>query len=267
MNSIVDGIYSLEVLVGRYNIEKTVYNNGYYFLVSNNSQYSLRLTNDGPNRTDAHLWINGNKVGIWRINPFSRVIISEGSNGRFVATDRTPNAPYSVWGKLDGLIEVRFISEDKPAIIGAQGHISPDRLINRQGCIDITDGTTPYDRSRRYCNVSTEEYEEMLYGPRKKIPYGHTRRGLLGNIGNNRYIMRERIGNAGNVGNEGHIMARIIADTDHVRSKRVEQLYKEATSPSNFPDPIWRKHPMRPIDEDKHEFPFTLSKPYIFDKY
>jgi hypothetical protein len=46
-----------------------------YFALPHMGEYSLTLKNGGVSRCDAHVWIDGNKVGVWRINSYSDITI------------------------------------------------------------------------------------------------------------------------------------------------------------------------------------------------
>ena len=55
-------------------------NNYNYFLIPDRSQYKLKLTNNRETRCDAEIFIDGESVGKWRINPYSTITIERPAN-------------------------------------------------------------------------------------------------------------------------------------------------------------------------------------------
>ncbi len=91
-------------------------NIGAYVELNNGQFYSILLKNNNSSRCNAHLRIDGDEVGIWRIPAYGNIIIKRPShiNKRFVFY-KTKSAPYQsgiVTDKFDnGLIQVYFLPE------------------------------------------------------------------------------------------------------------------------------------------------------------
>ena len=96
---------------------KKVINGANYFLMRHGSAYKLKLYNDRGTKCDAEVWIDGEKVGIWRIEAYSSTTIERPAaiNRKFVFLRENSSSARSAGiasGSSDnGLIKVIF----KPA--------------------------------------------------------------------------------------------------------------------------------------------------------
>ena len=54
---------------------KKVINGANYFLMRHGSSYKLKLYNDRSTKCDAEVWIDGEKVGVWRIEAYGSTTI------------------------------------------------------------------------------------------------------------------------------------------------------------------------------------------------
>lgn len=52
----------------------------YYYTLPNYSNYQIRLINNGDTRADAYVSIDGEKIGIWRVNAYSSIVIERPAN-------------------------------------------------------------------------------------------------------------------------------------------------------------------------------------------
>jgi len=52
----------------------------YYFVLPHESEYKIRLTNDNDVRCDAIVYVDGDKIGTWRINEHGRITIERPAN-------------------------------------------------------------------------------------------------------------------------------------------------------------------------------------------
>ncbi|MCJ7637814.1 MAG: hypothetical protein MUO21_10025 [Nitrososphaeraceae archaeon] len=121
--------------------EKVTRNGSTYFTMPDKTEYTIELSNDRGTKTDVHVWIDGKKVGVWRLSSYSRISIERPVDvqKKFVLLKEGTNAAYDAeikCGKSDnGLVKVEFRPE-------------------REGCFDDSINYFGYD-GRRYFNQSS----------------------------------------------------------------------------------------------------------------
>lgn len=246
MDSVQLNGFSLEIITSRGPIEKIIYKNGNYFAVPDNTKYNLRLGNTLNVRVDAHVWIGGYKLGVWRINPFSRIIISH--------PDAIAIKPKILRDELEdkGLVKVTF----KPELFNQKIRIDENMLRGRAkknqfyemtGCISYTDTVTPYDQSNRNCNLSALDYSRLIYGDDHIKSSNHV--DPLIEI-NDSLIT--------------NIYVRMVVDNDLSTYRRKYAYLREAKSSSIAPPKLELENPSRPHKCSK-DSEFLLSKKYYFD--
>jgi len=109
--------FSLSVISDTANVRRVTDSNGTYFIMPDRTEYKLVLINNNAARADAHVWIDNNKVGVWRVNGFSQIVINRPAKinrkftllkeGSFDAvTAGIPSGGYS-----NGLVKVMFRPE------------------------------------------------------------------------------------------------------------------------------------------------------------
>lgn len=139
MNSVSVNGFSLSVLGDGISARKKYMNGANYFLLPHGSQYKLRLTNNRSPRCDAEVWIDGERIGTWRINSYSSVTIERPAdiNRRFVflrensCTARTAGI---VSGDSDnGLIKVIFKPERQQEFMLFNNNLCSLQGANRDG--------------------------------------------------------------------------------------------------------------------------------------
>lgn len=88
-----------------------------YFSLAHGSEYSLSLSNNRSERCDAHVVIDGDKVGVWRINPYSSINIERPVDVKrkfiFLAEDsaEADDAGIPRGRSQNGLVKVTFKPE------------------------------------------------------------------------------------------------------------------------------------------------------------
>lgn len=170
MDTVLLNGFSLEILSSFGPVEKVIYREGNYFSLPDGSEYKLKLGNDHDTRVDAHVWIDGEKVGVWRINPYSSIVIERPHNisRKFTlfkeGTRRAIRAGVKNGDHETGIIKVIF----KPENIYYSGifynnptHLNEtDHRLYRWECSnDYTDTVTPSDKQNRRCNLNAYNYE------------------------------------------------------------------------------------------------------------
>lgn len=79
MNNIIINNYSLEIVAKQGKIRKIERNGTAYYPL--NGQYKLFISNDNPSRCDAHVFLGKKKIGVFRLNPWKNLTLS---NKKFV---------------------------------------------------------------------------------------------------------------------------------------------------------------------------------------
>lgn len=268
MDSVKNNGYLLEIMVDGGPVEKVIYRDSNYYALPQGTKFGVRLTNDHSTRTDVHLWVDGRKAGIWRINPYSRITITRFSpSGKpFMAWNEAkgPNTSlpqrlslYHPWGTLDGLVRAVFVPERYTPIEVHNNYTTPDLIRHRPECHMYTDGVTPYNVENRRCHLTAEEYERRINVGQYEQPLNERERG--------RYRMRTRL-EEGDPDNAHSIIVRVIVDNDHSRYRRDEAIWRETTRPDRVPPRLMLRNPARPHTCEK-DSPFVLSKKYYFDSF
>lgn len=97
--------------------EKVTRNGSTYFTMPDKTEYTVELSNDRGTRTDAHVWIDGKKVGVWRLGSYSKISIERPVDvqKKFVLLKEGTVAAHDAeikCGKSDnGLVRVEFRPE------------------------------------------------------------------------------------------------------------------------------------------------------------
>ncbi len=90
-----------------------------YIPLHHNTQYKIKLTNNNDIRADSVIKIDGHKVGIWRLNPYSTIIIERPINTHKLFTFYKENTHSSSLAEIingspnNGLIEIKYIPEKR----------------------------------------------------------------------------------------------------------------------------------------------------------
>lgn len=90
-----------------------------YTSLRHNTEYSLRLSNSNSSRCDAHVWIDGEKVGVWRLRPYQTATIERPANLSRKFTFVKENSYQALQGDVrigkfeNGLVKVVFKPEKK----------------------------------------------------------------------------------------------------------------------------------------------------------
>lgn len=134
-----------------------------YYLLDNNQKYQLILSNNNPTRCDAHVWLSGQKVGIFRINPWKKLTVS---NKLFVF-DKS-NSYTSKWTSLDcntnltGLIKVIFKPEAGSCGYGCSQQYNNHCSIINPNSVEPK-GEINVDQSKR-CDDSWAAQYQNIFG-------------------------------------------------------------------------------------------------------
>jgi hypothetical protein len=84
-----------------------------YIAVPHNTEYKLSLSNNTNNRCDAQIYIDGESIGVWRINSYSSIMVERPANiNRKFVFMREKSQSIAQKGKSEnGLIKVVFKPE------------------------------------------------------------------------------------------------------------------------------------------------------------
>ncbi len=109
--------FSLGISVMHGDSEKVKIDGVDYFSLAHNSEYSLLLSNTRSVKCDAHVSIDGEEVGVWRINPYATINIERPVDVKrkfvFLAENSTEaeDAGIPQGSSKNGLIKVVFTPE------------------------------------------------------------------------------------------------------------------------------------------------------------
>lgn len=273
MDSIFLNGFSLEILMDNSPIEKIIYRNSSYYSLPNKSEYVIKLGNDHGVKTDAHVWIGNSKIGVWRINPYSKITIEKSANSgkKFILlkedTIYAQEAIVNGRDSANGLIKIIFkpekiseyIPKDNPIDSYYQNQ-SYDPSETQYLCKSYTDTVTPADKIHRFCAMDDDSYSRYIastLSPIKKISQNNQQYKTVGPL--------ENIDD----GNITTIYARLVVDDDRSTARRKYMALRDSGKINNsttIPPPLELRHPARPHTCDV-DSKFTLSKKYWFDSF
>ena len=165
-NSIIINDYSLEIATKRGKIRKIDRNGFAYYPLKNGEQYKLLLANENPTRCDAHIYSGKKKIGVFRLNPWKKIVLS---NENFVF-DKL-NSFTSQWSNINcnaddnGLIKVVFKPE-----AGTCGYGCIQEYDNY--CTNFKNTTMGYDSVSKIAPVGPKGENGMLNGENVGCMFG-----------------------------------------------------------------------------------------------
>lgn len=257
MDSIFNNGYSLELIGPSGTIQKTLYDGSNYFNINSNTQFAIKLANSNNVRTDAHIWIGDRKIGIYRINPNSSVVVNKDKNNNIFTT-------YKYQKFNSGLIKVVFVSEKEKEkeIENNVEYINPVRTTmpninsHRWNCHnDYTDGVTPVDKLNRRCSVEAIDYE-LNHVPN----YGDNLKSSFV-FNSNRFSLVKKL-NGINVDTNGSVIfAQLIINDDIVYENKP---YTPSIRPSESNPSILPKNNTSIVKQmARHKCPFYYNKTFV----
>ena len=254
MNSVISNGFMLEILDKFGPIEKVIYKGGNYYALKEESTFAIKLSNDHNMRVDAHVWLDGYKIGIWRINPNSHIIIDKLRDNKklIIYKEGIINPPNNTTTR--GLLKIIYYPEQKYNDSYLIGNRRPtDLTLHRFDHSDYTDTVTPHTHNQRKFSMSTKEYEDMIFG-RKKLTYSNE--GRYRQVLPLNYVNKELITT---------MYARLVVINDHCMYKRHEIGMRQGIN-DREPPLLELRHPCRGhgcnVDSK-----LRLSKKYWFDNY
>jgi len=283
MDTVYLNRFSLEILANDGPVEKVIYKGGNYFSKPPGTYFKIRLGNDHGVRADAHVFINGNKVGIWRINPYSKVTIKD-RDFVFVGenTERAKVMRLRPGDLMNGVIKVVFLPEKfygqeishyNNYVYNNSTHLKKtDPTLKRWKCFNnYTDTVTPSDKLNRRCLLKAHKYETdgmPIFGSalqskfvQRTVPsFADT---SLGDEANKRYRSRTELST---VDRElvTQIYVRLVADRDRTVYRRRYVGIRHASGSDRIPMRIGTAHPGR-SNKCHKDSNFTLSQKHWFD--
>src|SRR3990172_2380545 len=75
MDSVQLNGFSISIIADGRPVKKVIYGEDDYFGLPDRTEYMIRLANNHDARVDAHVWVNGEKAGVWRIGRKSSITI------------------------------------------------------------------------------------------------------------------------------------------------------------------------------------------------
>lgn len=124
MDSIVLNGFAVKISCDNNNAEKVMMNGTEYFALDHGSEYKIQMSNHTKTKCDAEVYVDGDKIGLWRINSYSTISIERPTNikRKFIFYDEKSGDAQSAGinsGKsTNGLVKVIF----KPELIQKYRH-------------------------------------------------------------------------------------------------------------------------------------------------
>ncbi len=266
MDAIRDNGFSLEILDHRGPVEKIIYRNSNYYGLPDGSEYKIRLGNSTGARVDAHVWVDGEKVGIWRIKSFGRILIERpvSFSRKFTLLKDGTRDAYErgmvIGSPNNGVVKVTFRPEVQDFPYGPKRHgLEKEYLFSSEipRCNAYTDTVTPYTNYNQNCMLSTPEYEN-------KIEIGmKSDRTALGRNSNQKYKHVVPLSDI-DYDNITTIYTRLVVDNDRTTYKRNYLTLREGTRTYARPPRMDVENPSRPHICNSGSR-YILSRKYYFD--
>lgn len=143
--------------------EKFVYQNKNFLKLPKNSVYSIQVTNNNNVKADVYITLNNKKLGVWRINPYSKITLDNNNNHLdFILTH--DNTDFKLVFKPE-----KFSSYEPPA---NQVQLCENSMMY---CKKYTDSFVASEQMSRPCLMNSDKYDEYIAmtlapGLRKKEP-------------------------------------------------------------------------------------------------
>lgn len=218
MNNLSINNFGLTILVNGTSARKEYINRSHYFLLSHGENYKLKLSNDRETKCDAEIWIDGVKIGCWRINEFDNIIVERPAklDRKFIflkENSREANSAEIINGKKNnGLIKIIFKPEKKK--------------------IDFFDNSnflyTNYSQQKLFDRVDLSQMSNSFSPP--NLSHGAT---ALGDQSNQLFNNTHPINNIDNA-NITIIMARLMVDNN--QSLKPLFSLNKAIKSTNYPN-------------------------------
>lgn len=106
-----------DIVSDRSYIDKVVIRGADYYKMPHKTEYKIKLGNDTEARVDAHVYVDGKKIGVWRVRPYSTTTIERASYSNrkltFLKTGSESARSVGIKKNLEtnGLIKVVFKPE------------------------------------------------------------------------------------------------------------------------------------------------------------
>jgi len=263
MDAIVLNGFSFEILANGGVLEKVIYKNGNYYALPDGSIFGMRLGNGHSVRCDAHIWIDANKLGVWRINPYSRIVADLPANlvERYCGLRDNRGLNIDLGERKSGLITVEFRPEvcstgELPVHLNSR-HVGVDFTNFNYLCKNYSDTVTPAGKVHRTCTMNNDSYvryTDFMLSPHNVQP--EDKQGFV------RVRPLERV----DADNTTIIYARIVSDNDKSAYRRKYLAFRGTNQSdviSSMPLPLELQYPNRPHNCNK-DSPYKLSGIHMF---
>lgn len=110
-DSVISNNYSVNILTPKKSTKMN--KNGFqYYILNDNEPFQLELSNNNPTRCDIHVWYQKEKIGIFRLNPWKKFVLSNNNLVFKKKSSYTKKWTSLECGELDnGLVKVIFKPE------------------------------------------------------------------------------------------------------------------------------------------------------------
>jgi len=119
--------YTVEIVTINGTVGSKTINGAHYIPLDDRTEYKLRISSNKGLRTDATVWIDGNKVGVWRIKPYGSITVERPVNNARKFTFLKEGSRSAVQGGIktgkeeNGIIKVVFKHERQQVFYDSLG--------------------------------------------------------------------------------------------------------------------------------------------------
>jgi len=215
--------FSLGIISDRSMPRKKVIDNANYFLLPHRSQYKLRLSNDRSTNCDAEVWIDGEKVGVWRIKPFGRITIERPAkiDRKFVFVSENSSDGHSagiISGRsTNGIVKVVFKPERERELV----YIDGDAYITNSNIRPCSFSNKEFSHNLNYMSQGQTMANYSFSPDKSNMSHGAT---TLGNQSDQWFDSVSPIYDV-DTSNITTIIIRLMVDNDHYIDRPLVSLH------------------------------------------
>lgn len=151
MNSFIQNNFGIAVTSQDMPAEKIVYKGRNSFKLQKNSSYALHITNNNNVKADIYILLNDKNIGVWRINPYSKITLNNANNNNQDFTLTYDNTNFKL------IFKPEKFSTYEP--LANQVQSCENLTIN---CRSYTDSFVAFDQMDRPCIMSTDNYDKYI---------------------------------------------------------------------------------------------------------
>jgi hypothetical protein len=162
--------FSLQIVGPNGPVSKIVKGGHNYYGMAHGTEYKLCLSSSHHANTDAHVWIDDEKVGVWRIKPYGSITIERPANTarKFTilkeGTHDASSAGIIYGNENNGLIKVTFEPEFKTWNCMWDSCIDPDTLQFNSTNESVTKQSSQQSLAYESCKPQSNHFQSAGTG-------------------------------------------------------------------------------------------------------